>query len=70
LKMSDRVRRIFVEKKAGFDVQAQGLLSDIKESLGINSIKGIRLLNRYDISGISDEVYEGSKIHYICRASG
>jgi len=59
--MSDRVRRIFVEKKAGFDVQAQGLLSDIKESLGINSIKGIRLLNRYDISGISDEVYEGSK---------
>ena len=30
------VRRLFVEKKKGFDIEAQGLLSDFKYSLGID----------------------------------
>jgi phosphoribosylformylglycinamidine synthase len=58
--MSKKVRRIFVEKKMGFNVEASGLLSDLKQSLFISSLKSIRILNRYDISGITDEEYKTS----------
>lgn len=56
--MTDVVRRIFVEKKPGFDVEAQSLFDDLKENLGIKGLKGVRVMNRYDISGISQEEYE------------
>jgi phosphoribosylformylglycinamidine synthase len=52
------VKRIFVEKIPGFDVEAQNLLQELKESLHINGLKSIRLLNRYDISGINDDILE------------
>jgi len=51
------VRRIYVEKKPGFAVQAAKDLAEVRTYLGIE-IKNLRLLNRYDIEGISDEVYE------------
>lgn len=51
------VRRIFVEKKAGFDVEAQGLCADIRENLGIADLENIRVLNRYDMDGVDDELY-------------
>lgn len=59
--MANYVKRIFVEKKAGFDVEAQNTLQDLKESLSINGLEGIRLINRYDIEGISEEEFEKSK---------
>jgi phosphoribosylformylglycinamidine synthase len=55
-----KVRRIFVEKKPGFDIEAQGLFSDLRENLGIEGLKRVRILNRYDITGISDEEYQKS----------
>ncbi len=51
------VRRIFVEKKKGFDVEAQGLLADIRENLGLSGVSEVRVLNRYDMDGIDDELY-------------
>jgi len=51
----NNVKRIYVEKNHGFDVEAQNLFQDLKESLHINGLKSIRLLNRYDISGINAE---------------
>ncbi|AKA70085.1 phosphoribosylformylglycinamidine synthase [Clostridium scatologenes] len=59
--MANYVKRIFVEKKAGFDVEAQNTLQDLKESLSINGLEGIRLINRYDIEGISEEEFKKSK---------
>ncbi|EFG89805.1 putative phosphoribosylformylglycinamidine synthase [Clostridium carboxidivorans P7] len=59
--MTNCVKRIFVEKKPGFDVEAQNTLQDLKESLNINGLEGIRLINRYDIEGISEEEFEKSK---------
>jgi phosphoribosylformylglycinamidine synthase len=59
--MSGVIRRIFVEKKEGFDVEAQALFADLKENLGIKGIEGVRLINRYDIYGITDEEYEKSR---------
>ena len=35
------VRRIFVEKKKGFDVEAQGLCADIRENLGMKKLTGV-----------------------------
>lgn len=58
--MSD-VKRIFVEKKKGFDVQAQHLLQDLKENLEIKNLQGVRIINRYDVSGISDDTYRQAR---------
>jgi phosphoribosylformylglycinamidine synthase len=55
-----KVRRIFVEKKPGFDIEAQGLFADLRENLGIEGLKRVRILNRYDITGISDQEYQKS----------
>ncbi len=51
------VRRIFVEKKEGFDVEARAVLADLRENLSLAALERVRILNRYDISGISDEEY-------------
>jgi len=59
--MTNQVRRIFVEKKKGFDVEAHGLFNDLRENLGIKGLSGVRVLNRYDISGVSGEEYAMSR---------
>ncbi len=55
------VKRIYVEKKKGFDVEASGLLSDLKENLHLDRLKRVRVINRYDIEGIDEVIYEASK---------
>lgn len=55
--MSNTVKRILVEKKPGFDVEARHLLQDLKENLGIGLLERVRVINRYDIAGISDAAY-------------
>ncbi len=55
------VRRIYVEKKPGFDTEASGLFDDLAQNLHIEGIEGLRILNRYDIQGIDDETYEMSR---------
>ncbi|MGI5850136.1 MAG: phosphoribosylformylglycinamidine synthase [Christensenellales bacterium] len=49
-----RVKRIYIEKKNGFNVRAKEALADFKETLGKKNLKDVRILNRYDIEGISD----------------
>ncbi len=55
------VKRIYVQKKSGFDVEAKGLLSDLKENLLIKNLEDIVILNRYDVEGVSKEVFEKAK---------
>jgi phosphoribosylformylglycinamidine synthase len=52
------VRRIYVEKKSGFDVEAREVLHDLRVNLGIKTLEGIRIIHRYDVEGIDTEVYE------------
>ena len=52
------VYRIYVEKKHGFDGEAQGLLHELTELLGVKSLTGLRLLNRYDVEGIDKELFD------------
>ena len=56
--MGSIVKRLFVEKKKPYDVEAQGLLSDLTETLGIKSLEWVKIINRYDMEGISDEEYQ------------
>ena len=49
------IKRLFVEKKKGFDIEAEELKSDLVENLGLSGLTGVRVINRYDIDGISDD---------------
>lgn len=49
------VYRIYVEKKPEFAVEANSTLSDIKSALGMEALSGIRVINRYDAEGLSEE---------------
>ncbi|MBM6683325.1 phosphoribosylformylglycinamidine synthase [Collinsella intestinalis] len=51
------VSRIYVEKKPGFDVEAQQLKSELTGTLGIEGLTGLRLINRYDVEGIDEGLF-------------
>ena len=57
------VRRVYVEKKPAYAVQAKELKHEISSYLGIKSATNVRVLIRYDVENISDEVFEKA-----CRA--
>ena len=59
--MTEIVRRVYVEKRVGFDLEAKALYQDLKENLGLKSLEGVRVVNRYDVSGITDEEYNRAK---------
>ena len=59
--MPNQVKRIFVEKQSEFAVEAKGLYTDLTQNLGIKGLKNVRLINRYDISGISQEDFLEAK---------
>ena len=52
------VSRIYVEKKPGFDVEAQQLKGELAEILGIKGIEALRIINRYDVEGIDEALFE------------
>ena len=52
------VYRIYVEKKPGFDGEAQGLLHELVDLVGIQNLTGLRLLNRYDVEGIDAVLFQ------------
>ena len=49
------VRRVYVEKKPAFAVQAKELKHEVSSYLGIKSVTAVRVLIRYDVENISDE---------------
>ena len=52
------VYRIYVEKKPGFDGEAKDLCRELKELLGITRLQNLRLVNRYDVEGIDEALFE------------
>ena len=54
------VRRVYVEKKPAYAVQAKELKHEIRSYLGIDNMTGVRVLIRYDVENISDEVFEAA----------
>ncbi|MBE6599170.1 MAG: phosphoribosylformylglycinamidine synthase, partial [Ruminococcaceae bacterium] len=55
------VYRVYVEKRPGLQVEAKSLLGDIGAFLGISSVKGLRVLNRYDVENITEELFGYAK---------
>ena len=51
------VYRVLVEKKPGFDVHAQQLLTELTEIVGVKNIDSLRIFNRYDVEGVSEELF-------------
>ena len=52
------VKRVYVEKKPEYAVQAKDLFHEVKSYLGIGTLTNVRVLNRYDVENISDETFE------------
>ena len=61
------VRRIFVEKKPAFAVKAKELKEEIKSYLGIDGVSEVRVLIRYDVENISDEVFSAACRTVFCE---
>ena len=54
------VYRVYVEKKEGQTHEAQGLLREIQDFLGINSLTGLRVLNRYDAENMEKSLFDAA----------
>ena len=57
------VRRIYVEKRQDYAVKAKELKDELKTYLGIGGIDSIRILIRYDMENISDEIYKKALVN-------
>ncbi len=55
------VKRLYVEKKAPFAAAANQLMEEIKSYLQIDSVESVRILIRYDVENLSDDVYLAAK---------
>ncbi len=54
------MNRIFVEKKAGHNAEARHLLHDLHESLVLPGLTDIRIVQRYDCDGLTDEEFSSA----------
>ena len=52
------VKRVFVEKKPEYAIKARELREEIESYLDITEVTGVRVLVRYDIENISEDVYK------------
>ena len=51
------VYRVYAEKKQGQTHEADSLLKEAREFLGLTDLAGIRVLNRYDVEGIQEDLF-------------
>ena len=56
-----RVRRIYAEKRPGYDVAARQLCQELREALGTEAISHVRIFQRYDVEGLSDAAFESAR---------
>ena len=55
------VRRIYAEKRPGLNPEAGGLLTDLRDFLGIQGLTGVRILHRYDVENLDAEAFEEAR---------
>ena len=54
------VYRVYVEKKPQFANEAKGILKEAKELLQIEGLDSVRVINRYDVENLSEELFENA----------
>lgn len=64
------VKRVFVEKKPEYAIKARELREEIESYLDITEVTGVRVLVRYDIENISEDVYKEALRNDFFRAAG
>jgi phosphoribosylformylglycinamidine synthase len=52
------MNRIFVEKKTEFNAEARHLLHDLRESLSLHGLESVRVIQRYDVDGLSSSEFD------------
>ena len=57
----EQVFRCYVEKRPGFDVEAMGVMRELREQLGISALTGLRILNRYDVDGLDQAAWQAAR---------
>ena len=62
------VRRVYVEKKPGFRTEGSGLLHDLKSNLNLKQLEDVRVLHRYDVENIPEEVYRKAVARILSEA--
>ena len=55
------VRRIYAEKRPGYDVAARQLHSELCEVLGTQAIEHVRIFQRYDVEGVTDAAFDSAR---------
>lgn len=56
----NKVYRVFAEKKKGNDIEAVHMLEDLKSNVGITGLEDVRIINRYDAQGLSEESFNAA----------
>ena len=56
-----KVRRIYAEKRPGYDVAATQLRRELCDVLGTQAVTGVRIFQRYDVEGLDDAAFESAK---------
>ena len=54
------VYRVYVEKKNELANEAKSLLNDLTTLLGIKELKDVRVINRYDVENITEDLFDYS----------
>ena len=56
-------KRIFVEKKADFQVKSESLVRELKHNLGLSSLKSIRIVQVYDVFDLAEDLFAPAEKH-------
>ena len=54
--------RIYVERREGFQNEANRIYSEITGFLGITGVTGVRYFNRYDVENVAEEVAKAAAV--------
>lgn len=56
-------KRIFVEKKADFQVKSESLVIELQHNLGLSSLKSIRIVQVYDVFDLAEDLFAPAEKH-------
>ncbi|NLM86232.1 MAG: phosphoribosylformylglycinamidine synthase, partial [Clostridiales bacterium] len=54
------VQRVFVEKREGLAFEASNLLAELTQFAGLEGLRSVRVINRYDVEGLSPAEFEAA----------
>ena len=54
------VFRVYVEKRGELAHEAMNLFENVRGFLGISALESVRILNRYDVEGIGEDLFESA----------